>query len=63
MPNILLAVHASYLSKLSGQVISQKLLLLLIVHSQGFLLFLEGVYLLEQSVGDVLLFLFCLGLL
>lgn len=51
------------LGQLPGQVIGKELFLLLIVHSQRLLLLLEGVNLLEESVGDKLLLLLSLGLL
>ena len=62
-PTHSVCVIVSHLSQLPGQIVSEKLLLLLIVHGQSLLLFLEGVNLLQKCVRDKLLFLFCLCLL
>lgn len=63
MPSSLPPSPPTHLCKLSGQVIGKELFFLLIVHGQCLLLFLERVYLLEESIRDILLLLLSLGLL
>ena len=53
----------TYLCQFPGEVISEKLFFLLIVKGQCLFLLLQQIDLLEESVGDELFFLLCLGLL